>query len=186
MSEIDLAFRRIQRGDRAAFVDWIRRVEMPLRASLRRFARFVDVEDVVQEGLLRMWVLAPRVVLDGRNASLRYALTLVRNLARKEVRRRHGHVVFDPEEHADPVGPDPPPDPRLKQAILDCLSRLPARLRSALMARIEGGGRLHDRLLAERLHMKPNTFLQCIVRARRRLADCLKRRHGVSLAEVMR
>jgi hypothetical protein len=36
-------------------------------------------------------------------------------------------------------------------------------------------------VLAERVRMRPNTFLQNVTRARRLLADCLRRR-GVDLA----
>ena len=80
MTPIDQSFQRAQNGDPEGFTDWVRAVELPLRGTLRRFARHADVESIAQEGLLRMWRLAPTVKLEGDNASLRYAAVLVRNL----------------------------------------------------------------------------------------------------------
>ncbi|MHC4210719.1 MAG: hypothetical protein ACYSWT_13510, partial [Planctomycetota bacterium] len=69
MSAIDDAYERTQEGDQEAFTSWVRLCETPLRKSLRPFAPYVDVESVVQEGLLRMWTLAPTLTLEGENAS---------------------------------------------------------------------------------------------------------------------
>ena len=41
------AFRLAKAGDMEAFARWMGKVELPLRRSLRRFARAVDVEVVV-------------------------------------------------------------------------------------------------------------------------------------------
>ncbi len=183
MGETDLAFRRARSRDHEGFTDWVRRVEVPLRASLRRFARRVDVEAVLQEGLLRMWVLAPTLVLEGDDASLRYALRLVRNLALREAERLGRFDPLDPagtENSTEAtVDPEPPSDPALRQAILDCIARLPQKPREALLARLRGQGLAPDRALAERLRMSLNTFLQNVVRARRHLARCLESR-GIS------
>jgi len=51
----------------------------------------------------------------------------------------------------------------------------------ALAARLENDGEASDSRLAERLGMRPNTFLQNFSRARRFLADCLRRR-GIDLS----
>jgi RNA polymerase sigma-70 factor (ECF subfamily) len=66
------------------------------------------------------------------------------------------------------------PDPMLRQAILECRDKLPAKPRQALDARLEGGD--EDRTLAERLGMQLNTFLQNFARARKLLAECLGKR----------
>jgi len=182
MTPIDQAFRRAQHGDPEGFTDWVRVVELPLRGSLRRFARHVDVESITQEGLLRMWRLAPTVKLEGEDASLRYAVVLVRNLALREIERNRIYVPEDPEGNEPEVLPDPPPDPGLRRILIDCFGRLPRKPREALLARITRGGAEPDRTLADRLGMRPNTFLQNIVRARRHLARCLES-HGVSPRE---
>src|SRR5262249_30174049 len=186
-SPVDLAFLRVELGDHAGFAEWVRLVEPPLRASLRSLARQVDAEAIVQEGLLRMWVLAPTLHLTGENASLRFALRVVRNLALPEARRHARVTAFDPDAlEAVPetaVAPTPPRDPALRSAIARCLSRLPERPRQALLARLEGHGETSDRALAERLRMSLNTFLQNIVRARRHLAECLASQ-GIELPEV--
>ena len=94
MSEIDALFRRTRAGEHDAFTAWVRLCEMPLRNSLRRFARAVDVEAVLQEGLLRMWRLAPTLELEGKDASLRMAHTIVRRLAISEARRPVSACVY--------------------------------------------------------------------------------------------
>lgn len=189
MTPIDEAYGRARDGDHGGFADWVRRVEMPLRLSLRSFAPVVDVEAIVQEGLLRMWVLAPTLELQGENASLRYARTLTRNLAIHEARRLGSLVPLDHDGgnpgHDVPVPPAPVPDPALRRAILECLERLPAKPAEALLERLRGRGSLPDRDLAALAGMTLNTFLQNIVRARRHMAACLRSK-GIALGEVAR
>jgi DNA-directed RNA polymerase specialized sigma24 family protein len=182
MTTVDQAFRRAQSGDPGGFTDWVRAVELPLRSSLRRFARYVDVESIVQEGLLRMWRLAPTIELEGKDASLRYATVLVRNLALRETERNRIYVSENPEGNDPEVLPDPPPDPGLRRILIECFRRLPRKPREALLARIKRGGAEPDRKLAEGMGMRLNTFLQNIVRARRHLARCLES-HGISSRE---
>jgi DNA-directed RNA polymerase specialized sigma24 family protein len=144
----------------------------------------------MQETLLRMWVLAIKSErqLEGPNASLRFALGVARNVAREEVRRaRLDRLVRidDLPDGTEPwVDPDPPPDPALRFAIDECIQRMPNRPRQALLVRIEDGHLRADRELAATLEMKPNTFLQHIVRARQFLARCLERK-GIVLSEVL-
>lgn len=187
MTEADSLYKGTQAGDVEAFTAWVRLAEMPLRRSLRSFARSVDVEVVLQEGLLRMWMLAPRLELSGANASLRYALVLVRRLALSEQRRtsRRREVPLDEDtEVADlPVEADRPPDPRLRAIILMCIRKLPAGPRNALLKRLEDDG-APDREHAVALGMKPNTFFQNIVRARRSVRRCLEK-NGVRKEEVL-
>jgi DNA-directed RNA polymerase specialized sigma24 family protein len=184
VSQIDDAFQRTQEGDQEAFTSWVRFCEPPLRRSLRPFAAAVDVEAVLQEGMARMWILAKTLKLKGTDASLRYARTIVKNLARSEARRFGKDAVGLDELHNAPeavVDPDPPTDDRVQQAIRRCLEKLPARPREALLARLRGGP---DRGLASGVRMKLNTFLQNIVRARRLMAECLDRA-GVNVEDYL-
>ena len=183
---MEAAFRRARTGDRDQFAIWMGMVEIPLRRSLSRLAGSVDVEVVVQETLLRMWLVAQDVqrVLEGDSASLKYAFRVARNVALEEMRRHRRDRFVDldvldtlPEGRYDPD----PPDPALRRAIRECVKRLPSKPRSAMSARVREGTR-PDRELAAGLRMKVNTFLQNIVRARRLLRDCLERR-GVRLEE---
>jgi DNA-directed RNA polymerase specialized sigma24 family protein len=178
MTEADQAFQRTREGNSRAFADWVRLAEIPLRRSLRRYARLVDVEAVTQEGFLRMWVLAPTLELQGENASLRYAQVLMSNLARGEARRLAREAPLDRDAmEALPdaqVEPDAAPDPFLRRIVLGCLERLPSRPRAAILARIHDGGLRPDRALAQALNMKTNTLLQNIVRARKLLSKCLQ------------
>lgn len=186
MTPIDALYDRVRSGDHDAFAAWLSRVEPALRASLRGFARGVDVEAILQEGLTRMWVLAPRLELEGENASLRYALALVRNLAKNEAKRLGSLVSLEPVPDG-PTSPEPsvPPepvsDPGLRRAIDDCLEKLPPQPRRALTARLASGGVLPDRELADQTGMSANTFLQNVVRARRSMAECLEGK-GVRLS----
>lgn len=184
-----MLFARARTGEAMAFAEWMGRVERPIRASLRRFSRAVDLEVVTQETFLRMWLLAtrPERVLEGERASFRMALAVARNVAREELRRaKLGSLVpLDEVEEAPELvaEPEPVPDPGLARAIGDCIGRIPRRPRAALELRIADGHARPDRELAEELGLKLNTFLQHIVRARRSLAGCLMRK-GVELAGV--
>lgn len=188
MTDIDHAYTMTQAGDDQAFAAWVRLVEMPLRASLRRFAPVVDVEEIVQEGLVRMWRIAPGLELSGTNASLHYVRRLARNLAISEARRLGKVRRVDLENlETEPEGsvqPAPLPDARLGQAIRACMEQLPARPREALAARIHQGGVQPDRDLARGLNMQLNTFLQNIVRARKLVALCLEKA-GVPCKELL-
>ena len=188
MSDLDNAFVRTQLGDRDAFTDWVRSVEPPLRASLRRFARQADVEAILQEGLMRMWVLAPTLKLEGKHASLRYAATIVRNLAVREAQKSGALVPLcdaDGPVHDVPGEPAPPSDPGLRRAILECLKKVPGAPAKALLARLQDRGATHDRELAARVGMQLNTFLQNVVRARVHMARCLESR-GVPVEGLTR
>ncbi len=185
---LEEAFRLAKAGDMEAFARWMGMAEMPLRRSLRRFARAVDVEAAVQETFVRMWLVAGDSgrPLTGPGASLKFAFRVARNVALEEIRRNRQDRFVDlatldglPEGSVEPD----PPDPALRRALEDCIARLPGQPRSALTARARSGGR-PDREIAASLRMKLNTFLQNIVRARKLLADCLERR-GVRLGEIL-
>src|SRR5262249_34077866 len=79
------------------------------------------------------------------------------------------------------AGPDRGSDPMLRRAIEECRRLLPRKPAAAIEARIDSGGGEPDAVLAERVRMRRNTCLQNITRARRLLADCLRRR-GIDLA----
>lgn len=185
MTSIDSLYQLVSSRDERAFADWMGCVERPIRSSLRSFARAVDVEGIVQETLLRMWVLAPQLCLrlQGENASLRYALGIARNLAKSEAKRLKREVHLPQDEISEPgVFPAAPSDPGLAEAIRTCFEKLARRPRQALEMRI-GQASLPDRELSRLLGMTLNTFRQNIVRARKQLADCLQRR-GIPLEEL--
>lgn len=188
MTEIDQTFAAARRGDLEAFSAWMGRVERPIRLSLRPYARAVDVEGVVQETLMRMWVFASDAEsgrdLTGENASLRFAIGMARNLARNEARRNRRERYLPPEELPEvAVNPDPPPDPGLRKAIEECLKRVARRPLEALQARLRTNSG-HDNEVARALGMTVNTFLQNIVRARQQLVRCLEKR-GVAMQELL-
>jgi DNA-directed RNA polymerase specialized sigma24 family protein len=185
-TEIDALFARVRERDRVAFGQWMGRVERPIRVNLARFARAVDVEAIVQETLLRMWIVATEGLreLQGPDASLRFAIGMARNLARAEA-RRNGRLQFLPPEGLPemPTDPEPSPDPGLAAAIRDCMARLSPKLRQVLSERIAGGAVHPDRVLANRLRMKLNTFLQSVVRGRQQIRQCLEKK-GVPAWEI--
>ena len=185
---MDESFRLARQGNQDAFARWMGLVELPLRRSLWRFARVVDVEVVVQETFMRMWLAARDQAreISGSHASLKFAYRVARNVALEELRRARQDLRIDLEElDGLPEGrfEVPLPDPALARAIRDCREKLPEQPRRALSARIDQG-HMPDRALAERLRMKANTFLQNVVRARRLLRECLERR-GVRLGEIL-
>lgn len=179
----------IQNGDAEAFGRWAAGAERPVRESLRPLAAWVDAEAVVQETLLRMWQVAPRVAPDGQpNGLLRLAVRTARNYAISEVRRARVTGV-DPEaleramDHAGEVSAAPPPDPLLRRAIDACRRALPGKPAEALSARLAAAGGERDETLAERLGMKLNTFLQNVTRAKKLLFECLRDK-GIPMEEL--
>jgi DNA-directed RNA polymerase specialized sigma24 family protein len=193
--ELDSELDGIVAGDPDAFGRWVAGAEPPLRASLRPLAARVDCEAVLQEALLRVWQVAPRCRRDGRgNALLRMALVIARNLGIDELRRaRVAPTEAGALEAALALAATsmlqagaagaPPSDPLLRRAIAECRRALPGKPAAALDARIESAGGDADAVLAERLRMKLNTFLQNVTRARKLLAACLKKR-GIDVAEL--
>jgi RNA polymerase sigma-70 factor (ECF subfamily) len=194
MTPVDAAWQEVRHGSEAGFRAWLPLVEPVLWRALRSFAPVVDVEAIVQEALLRMWTIAPVQPLEGENASLRFALRLVRNLAIDESRRRGREVPPDTDgtggdddsrDPLPPVAPAPPADPLLRRAILACIDKLPRQPKAALRARLDAAGAFPDRLLAERLAMQLNTFLQNVTRARRLVEECLAA-SGIAVKEYLR
>ena len=182
MVDLDAHVFAIAAGDPDAFEVWAAGAEARLRDSLSSFAATVDVEAMVQETLLRVWQVAPRFQDDGQpNGLLRLAIRIARNLAVSDLRRR-GRVTREGDQELarllDAVAMDENPsgpDPLLRRLIQACFGELPAKPRSALEARLESGGVEPDAQLAETLGMRLNTFLQNVTRARRALAECLRR-----------
>lgn len=181
--DLDVFHPMIAAGDTTAFGQWMARAEPTVRLTLRSFATVIDVEAVLQESLLRVWQVAPRFVPDGReNGLLRLAIRIGRNLAVSEVRRTKARPA-EPSDELDNEVEAPEmtaPDPMLRRQIADCRDKLPAKPREALDARLAAGGGDDDDALAASLNMRLNTFLQNFTRARKLLADCLKRA-GISI-----
>ncbi|HTT70513.1 MAG TPA: hypothetical protein VMG32_04765 [Anaeromyxobacteraceae bacterium] len=187
MPDLDRHLPGIAAGDPDAFQAFVVGAESRLREGLASFAAVVDTEAVLQEALLRVWQVAGRFREDGRpNGLLRLATRMARNLAVSELRAR-GRVVAESDSEvarrldalavADAALE---PDPLLRRRIEACRRALPPRPRAALEARLLAGGGEPDAALALGLHMRLNTFLQNVTRARRALILCL-RRAGVDL-----
>jgi DNA-directed RNA polymerase specialized sigma24 family protein len=181
VADLDEWLPGIGAGDADAFGRWLAGAEPPLRAALRSFAAATDVEAVLQESFLRVWQLAPGFAPDGRpNALLRFTHRIARHLAISEVRRRHGERSLDGLPDAPDLNAAVPADPLLRRAIEACRAELPGKPAAALSSRLDSSGDEPDAALARRLGMTLNTFLQNFTRARRLLAECLKKR-GVEL-----
>jgi DNA-directed RNA polymerase specialized sigma24 family protein len=175
---------QIAAGDSRAFGLWVAGCEHSLRVSLRKYAASVDTEAVLQEALLRVWQVAPKFKPDGRpDALLRFASVTARNVALSEIRRLGTQPPA--EETPDVAVLATSPDPLLRAAVRDCRDKLPGQPRLALDQRLESAGGDDDHVLAERVGMKLNTFLQNFTRARKLLAECLQKR-GIDLQTEMR
>ncbi len=182
--DLDVHYAAIAGGDSLAFAHWMAGAEPEIRRTLTSFASVVDTEAVVQEALLRVWQVAHRFEPDGRpNGLLRLGVTIARNLSISEVRRSktRGADLSELERRQnDAEVAGSPPDPHLRRLIQECRKLLPTKPGLALSARLESGGGEADLVLAERLGMKKNTFLQNFTRARKLLKDCLQKQ-GVDL-----
>lgn len=139
---------------------------------------------MLQEGLLRVWQVAPRLEPDGKpHLLLRFAHVVARNLAVSEARRLRGPSL-ELEALAGAQVPSLEPlgtDPLLRAQIARCRDKLPGKPKAALDARLASQGGSHDGQLAAALGMSLNTFLQNFTRARKLLEQCLERA-GVDLA----
>lgn len=182
MPDLDRHLAAIAAGDPDAFGRWVAGAESRLRESLSSFAATLDAEAVLQEALLRVWQVAGRFEPDGRpNGLLRLGVRIARNLAVSELRARGRVVSEDGAELARMLDalaagdPSEGPDPLLRRLIEVCRKALPRQPRAALEARLLAGGAEPDAALAGRLHMRLNTFLQNVTRARKAIAECLKR-----------
>lgn len=188
MDDLDRHLERIVAGDPEAFGLWLAGAEPVVRDSLRPLAAKVDAEAVLQEALLRVWQTAPRFRPDGApNGLVRFAIRIARNLAVSELRRLRPDALDG--EALERAAADAPagwrgPDPLLRRLIEECRDKLPGKPAQALLQRLTSGGGEPDEVLAARLGMKLNTFLQNFTRARRFLADCLAGR-GVDLEEEL-
>jgi RNA polymerase sigma-70 factor (ECF subfamily) len=178
--DLDVHLSAIVAGDAHAFGRWMAGTERTVRESLRSFAAVVDVEAVVQESLLRVWQVAPRFEADGRpNGLLRFAIRIARNLAVSELRRTKASPAPPDDLEAVLAAAEEvmsAPDPMLREAILYCRDKLPAKPRQVLDHRLGSHGAHDDADLAEQIGMRLNTFLQNFTRARQLLADCLRKR----------
>lgn len=163
-------------GDTDAFAHWVAVAEPVVRRSLSRFAARLDIEVVVQETLLRIWQVAPRIIRDERpNAALRLALRTAYNLALDELRRTRRWVELDAIDREPEVLEPLEPDPYLREKIVRCNDALPKKPQQALLARLSSAGCEPDELLAKRLQMQLNTFHQNLARARKLLIECLRK-----------
>ena len=186
--DLDVHLAAIVSGDTLAFGRWLASTESTVRASLRSFAAVVDVEAVLQESMLRVWQVAPRFVPDGQpNGLLRFSIRIARNLAVSELRKTRTRPA-EAEELEAALAEDEPqvaaPDPMLRRAIALCRDKLPAKPREAFDARLASAGGKDDDDLAQSIGMRLNTFLQNFTRARKLLADCLKKRGVIIDAEL--
>ena len=93
--DLDELLPAIAMGDAVAFGKLAAAIELDLRRSLRGFAAKVDVEAIVQEGLLRTWQVAPRFVPDGKpNGLARLCQRITRNAALDELRKRREVIAY--------------------------------------------------------------------------------------------
>jgi RNA polymerase sigma-70 factor (ECF subfamily) len=187
--DLDAHLPAILSGDTRAFGRWMAGAEGTIRNSLRSFASVLDVESVLQEALLRVWQVAPRFVADGRpNGLLRLGIRIARNLAVSELRRTKSRPVPEEDleralalaEQVDLTASGP--DPMLREVLARCHAQLPEKPRQAMTVRLAFEGGRTDDELATSIGMRLNTFLQNFTRARRMLAECLKRA-GVAIDE---
>lgn len=184
MTEIDQCFERIRPGGLDGFPQWISMVEMPVRLSLRSYARAVDAESVLQETMMRMWVLAQgeaRESMGGENASLRRAIEVARNIARTEASQT-GCQALLPRDGTDHVEAAPvfQPDPELYEATKDCLRKLDDGLQPHLLHwRLEVSW-VPDAFLAKEFHVETDRFVRSIMTAKLHVARCLEQQ-GIEL-----
>ena len=168
---------RARRGDRRAFDELIRdhqpRLERLVEARLGNQLRgALDVEDVLQEALLRAFRSLPGFKWRREDAFFSWMAGIVENVIRTAA-QKHGRGEFI-ELDGDPIADQSSPSKgvfreerfdRLEEA-LGALT--PDHREVILLARIE---RLRIREIAERMNRSPDAVKQLLVRALRRLRE---------------
>ena len=160
--------------DLEVFSGWFARCEIPLKTSLRSFQSFVDVEAVVQDTAIKVWLEASRIRPDGRSGFLlRWARTVALNAARNAA-RRHGRQASMPDREEIAGDVRPMSDVFLRTRVQRCLERLAVPQQLAFRARLDDRGSRTDRELAASIGMSFDAFRQSMTRGRKALVACLR------------
>jgi RNA polymerase sigma factor (sigma-70 family) len=146
-----------------------------LRGWVRRLVRAAhDVEDVLQETYLRVWIVEQRGEL--RDGADGLARTVAANVARDRRRRDRARAV-DRHEPLDEAVPDAGPDPERQTLWAEALLRLErtlddldTRSRAAFLLRHVEGLAVEE--IARRLHVSLRTAERDLARAQ---AHCIAR-----------
>lgn len=162
--------------DEAAFRAFYDRTARPLWAYLYRLTRDAGrAEDLLQESYYR-FLRAPQPPLDDAHRR-NYLYRVATNLVRDEHRRGHGLAVSLPEEDTADTLQTPGDADTAAAARTDvgrALARLSGRERELLwLAYAEGAS---HREIADVLGLRTGSIKLLLFRARRRLADVLRRR----------
>jgi len=177
MIEIDQIFEQAGRGP-VSLQGWMTAVEIPLRRSLRDFASVVDVESVMQDALMQMWVMAQgdeRPSLSGENASIWLAIDRARNIARDEARRAGCEALLPTDGMPDPdeiLRPDQR-SLELEEALYGCKHKQDHESLPTLRWRLELPG-LPDATVTKYCGMPLHIFSRAVTGATRRVAHCLE------------
>lgn len=126
-----------------------------------------DAEDLAQEALARTWRDWPRIrsVEAAPAYAHRTALNLAKNhFRRRDVRRRHKHLLATDHRHTDPDGAD-------TVVVRQAVAGLPDRQRAALVLRYYGGLSVDE--TATVLDVPANTVKTLTRRALLQLRDTL-------------
>ena len=178
MTEIDEVFEGVRARRDFAFQNWITMVEMPLHLSLRRFARAVDVECVVQQTFVDAWKLLRQKGYEwpSENVSLQWVISVAWDVARSEARRNGFEHLLPPHEvsEAEP-GPDEKARIALREAMKDCTPKLTAEEEVTLLCRLQHGG-FSEASIAGCCRKDVTTLASIVTKARRKVIRCLERK----------
>src|SRR3712207_4933595 len=92
-----------------------------------------QASDLVQEGLIRVYVAWPRLTRAGREHA--YARKAVVSAFLDHTRRRSSTELPSEDDHGAPSGQDVAEDVVLRAALMSALGRLPARQRACVVLR---------------------------------------------------
>ena len=176
-----------QQGDRGSFDRLVSRYETRLRglveARLGESLRTkLDVNDVIQETLLRAFRSLDRFAWEGDESLFRWLTTIVLNVIRENARReRRSWIVpldVEPPSH-DPTSSHATAREERFERLREAVDQLSSDHRQAiLLARIE---RLPIREVAERMNRTPDAVSQLLRRALSKLREALPEGSGFSL-----
>lgn len=176
-AEAELLVRYFE-GDPAAFDELIAQWRGRLARYFLTFGlRYEDVEDLVQETILRLFLLRDNTAFDRDRPLDGYVLRTARNLA-LNARRRDREVTVTVEEWHAVLQPSvAPEDTELAAELSRCLVELPPELRAVLLecGKHGLGETSHDEIAAAQKKWPSQVSTLCR-RARILLRGCLSRR----------
>lgn len=169
--ELDRLLRAVAAGDREALAQLYHKTHTAVYGlSLSYLKNAHDAQDVTQDASVRIWDSAPQYRSTG--SPMGWILTVTRNLALMELRRRQKHGALDDQEWDAIPGSDTSLSPEDRAVLQDALAALAEEERRIVVLHAVTG--LKHREIAAQLELPLATVLSKYHRALKKLKVLMK------------